>query len=60
MSTTVADIDEALAHASRLDPTMRAQYVDRLLDERLLLSGKARYRRARSTPSHQAPDSSRH
>lgn len=60
MSTTVADIDEALAHASRVEASARAGYVDRLLDERLLLSGEARYRRARSTPSRQAPDNSRH
>lgn len=58
MSTTVADIDEALAHASRVEASARAGYVDRLLDERLLL------RRTRQettpTPTRQALDSSHH
>lgn len=38
MSTTVADIDEALAHASRVEASARAGYVDRLLDERLRMT----------------------
>lgn len=38
MSTTVADIDEALAHASQVEASARAGYVDRLLDERLRMT----------------------
>jgi hypothetical protein len=38
MSATVADIDEALTHASRVEASARAEYVDRLLDERLRMT----------------------